>query len=161
MATEPEDVGESPYADDVYSSGVEDAEFLDPAENLTGDDLDEPMNTSYSPPDFEPSAAKRGMTLTEQQEGPSLDDRLAAEVPDFGEGTVAEVDESRAGRLVAPDEGARDDVDQEPYGIDAGKAGSAASAEEAAMHFFDPDEREVDELEPVEVKEDGDRPANY
>lgn len=129
MATDNADLGESPFADDVYAAGVEDAEFLDPAGNLTGDDLEEPLDTSYSPPDFEPSAAKRGMTLTEQQEGPSLDDRLAAEVPDRG--------------------------------VDAGLGGSAASAEEAAMHFFDPDEREVDELEPVEVKEDGDRPVDY
>ncbi|WP_427384785.1 DUF5709 domain-containing protein [Janibacter sp. G56] len=49
----------------------------------------------------------------------------------------AEVGSARAGRLVAPDEGAHEDSDAEPYGRDVGIDGAGASAEEAAMHVID------------------------
>ena len=76
------------FGDDVYAAGVEDAEDLDPAENLTGDgtpeSLDEPEETRWDPPDYEPAAVRRGMTLAEQQAGESLDQRLSEEEPDVG-----------------------------------------------------------------------------
>lgn len=136
------------YGDSVYEGGVEDAEDMDPAENLTGDgiDLDEPLDTSYSPPDRRPAATRWGTTGEEQAEGESLDQRLSEEEPDI----TAEVDaeegddeegepDPRAGRLVAPDEGAHGDAEKDEIARDVGKAGSAASAEEAAVHVVDED----------------------
>lgn len=132
------------YGDDVYTDGVEDAEDLDPAENLTERDLtvenlDEPMDTGYSPPDHEPAATRYGSTAAEQEAGESLDQRLAQEEPDIDAESVGEPS-PRAGRLIAPDEGAHADTESDAVAFDAGRAGSAASAEEAAMHVVDADD---------------------
>ena len=51
-----------------------------------------------------------------------------------------EVGDRRAGRLVAPDEGAHEDTESRLVGDDVGIDGAAASAEEAAMHVIDDDE---------------------
>lgn len=55
----------------------------------------------------------------------------------------AEVGDARAGRLVAPDEGASGDPEhdaaQDMIGEDMGIDGGAASAEEAAVHVIDGD----------------------
>jgi len=131
------------FGDDVYAAGDDDAEFLDQAETLTGDgtELDEPLDTSYSPPDYSPVATRYGNTAAEQAEGESLDQRLAQEVPDVSPDDVtADEPAPRSGRLVAPDEGAHEDTESAPVAFDAGKAGSAATAEEAAMHIVDEDE---------------------
>ena len=48
-----------------------------------------------------------------------------------------EVGTLRAGRLIAPDEGAHEDVDSDLIATDAGIDAGAASAEEAAMHVVD------------------------
>ena len=48
-----------------------------------------------------------------------------------------EVGTLRAGRLIAPDEGAHEDVDSDLVASDAGIDAGAASAEEAAMHVVD------------------------
>jgi uncharacterized protein DUF5709 len=132
------------FGDSVYEGGVEDAEDMDPAENLTGDgtpeSLDRDQETGYNPPDFEPKNTKWGTTLEETREGEPLDMRLAEEEPDV---SVDDVDESaapRAGRLVAPDEGAHDADEPDEIGFDVGRAGDAASAEEAAMHLVGEDE---------------------
>ena len=128
----------------MYEGGIEDAEDMDPAENLTGDgtleSLDEPEETRWDPPDFEPAAVRHGMTLAEQQEGESLDQRLAQEVPDVGDEGAEPVDADRAGRLVEPDEGAHTDTEGDPVATDVGRAGFASSAEEAAVHIVDEDE---------------------
>ena len=130
------------FGDDVYAAGDDDAEYLDPAETLTGEgaELDEALDTSYSPPDNSPVATRFGNTAAEQAEGESLDQRLAQEVPDITPDDVADEAAPRAGRLIAPDEGAREDTESAPVAFDAGKAGSAASAEEAAMHVVGEDE---------------------
>ena len=134
------------FGDSVYEGGVEDAEDLDPAENLTGDgsleSLDEPEQTRYDPPDHRPSATRYGTTLTEQREGESLDQRLAQEEPEFDGDLLVEASSlsPRAGRLVAPDEGAHDAEEEDMIAQDVGRAGYAASAEEAAMHVVDEDE---------------------
>ena len=73
------------FGDEVYAAGDEDAEFLDQAETLTGDgaETDEPLDTSYSPPDFSPVATRYGNTAAEQAEGESLDQRLAQRLGTF------------------------------------------------------------------------------
>ncbi|MEO6704007.1 MAG: DUF5709 domain-containing protein [Jatrophihabitantaceae bacterium] len=143
------------YGDDVYAAGVEDAEELDPIENLTGDDPDEAMDTGYSPPDHRPSATRYGTTAAEQARGESLEQRLAQEEPDLdpdqaGDGEPAA---PRAGRLVAPDEGAHDDDESDSIATDVGIAGSAASAEEAAMHIVDEDQLNEQDTNEQELDE--------
>jgi hypothetical protein len=128
------------YGDDVYESGdaVEDAENLDPVENLTGDDPDEVMQTGYNPPDREPYNLRHAPTSFEEREGESLDEKLAEEQPDVTEADIDAGDEEpRAGRLVAPDEGAHADEEKDEIASDVGPAGYASSAEEAAMHIQD------------------------
>jgi hypothetical protein len=134
------------FGDSVYEGGVEDAEDLDPAENLTGDgsleSLDEPEETRYDPPDHRPSATRYGTTAAEQAAGESLDQRLAQEEPEFDGDLLVEASSlaPRAGRLVAPDEGAHDAEEEDMIAQDVGRAGYAASAEEAAMHVVDEDQ---------------------
>ncbi len=61
-----------------------------------------------------------------------------------GEPVDAEAGTDRAGRLVAPDEGAHGDVTKESVADDVGIDGGAAGAEEAAMHVVE-DETELPE----------------
>ena len=115
------DTDDSLYGDSVYESGVEDAEDLDPAENLTGDgltaaDREQPYDTGYSPPDRRPAATRYGTTDREQAEGESLAQRLTEEEPDL-------------------------------LPADAGRVRGAASAEEAAMHLVaEPEAGDFDDL---------------
>jgi hypothetical protein len=55
--------------------------------------------------------------------------------------------EPRAGRLVAPDEGAHADQESDEIASDVGPAGYASSAEEAAMHVIGDEADEEDEAE--------------
>lgn len=121
----------------MYESGdaVEDAENLDPVENLTGDDPDEIMQTGYSPPDREPYNLKHAPTPEEERVGESLDERLAEEEPDISVSDLTGEQDARAGRLVAPDEGAHPDEEKDEIATDVGPAGYASSAEEAAVHI--------------------------
>lgn len=128
------------FGDSVYESGdaVEDAENLDPAENLTGDDPDEIMQTGYNPPDREPHNLRDAPTPFEEREGESLDRRLSEEEPDVSVDDIDAGDaQPRAGRLVAPDEGAHPDREKDEIATDVGPAGYASSAEEAAVHIRD------------------------
>jgi hypothetical protein len=131
------------FGDSVYESGdpVEDAENLDPVENLTGDDPDEIMQTGYSPPDREPHNLRDAPTPAEEQQGESLDERLAEEEPEVSLDDILDADaDPRAGRLVAPDEGAHPDEEKDEIATDVGPAGYASSAEEAAVHIRDEDD---------------------
>lgn len=126
------------FGDSVYAGGdaVEDAENLDPIENLTGDDPDEVMQTGYNPPDREPHNLRDAPTPREEHEGPSLDEQLARENPDVTQADILRAEaEPRAGRLVAPDEGAHPDEESDEIASDVGPAGYASSAEEAAVHI--------------------------
>lgn len=132
------------YGDSVYEAGdaVEDAENLDPAENLTGDDPDEIMQTGYDPPDREPHNLRDAPTPEEEREGPSLDERLAEETPEVGEDSAEGADTNRAGRLLAPDEDPlAGSSENTAVAEDVGPAGYASSAEEAAVHVEDEDGR--------------------
>jgi Family of unknown function (DUF5709) len=136
---------DSGFADDVYS-GLQDEDQLDAPDSLVGDDLRaDPLDTGYSPPDREPRNTRFGTTELEQLEGESLDQRLAEEVPDISadDDPIDDPDYSdlpadpRAGRLVAPDEGAHADEESEAIAVDEGIDGAGASAEEAAMHVIE------------------------
>jgi hypothetical protein len=128
------------FGDTVYESGdaVDDTDDFDPIESLSGDDPDEAMQTGYSPPEFEPYNLRHVPTAFEDRHGESLDQRLAEEEPELSEEDIFRAErEPRAGRLVAPDEGAHGDDEAEVIAADVGAAGYAASAEEAAMRIID------------------------
>lgn len=146
------------YGDSVYESGdaVDDAEELDPFENLTGNDPDEIMQTGYDPPDRETHNLRERLTGFEEREGESLDERLSEEEPDLAagdefsdEGALDGTDfedagfgesRPRAGRLLAPDEGGLEDAEKDEVAEDVGPAGYGSSAEEAAVHVIDEDD---------------------
>jgi hypothetical protein len=134
------------FGDSVYESGdpVEDAENLDPFENLTGDDPDEIMQTGYNPPDREPYNLRHVPTGFEERQGESLDDHLAEEEPDISVDDLDGDEAPRAGRLVAPDEGGHPDEEADEIATDVGPAGYASSAEEAAVHIRDEDDASGD-----------------
>ena len=91
-----------------------------------------------------------GNTPAEMRRGETLDQRIAQEEPDSSpedwedDGEEHEVGDLRAGRLVAPDEGAHEDDEADAVAFDVGIDGSAASAEEAAMHVISDDEVAVE-----------------
>ena len=129
-------------SDDLYVGGIGGSAQVDPSESLTGDNTEDPMDAGYNPPDRE-SHSWRGDTAEEAREGESLDRHLAEEEPEVWDDDTDDVDaEARTGRLVAPDEGAHADEEADEIATDVGRAGSASTAEEAAMHLID-DDRDV------------------
>ena len=104
--------------------------------------LTEPLDEGYSPPEKWSVGQGYGNTPLEEELGETLDQRIAQEEPEpdpYAEEDVEDLDDgevgnARAGRLVAPDEGAGEDEDAEMFADDAGIDGAGASAEEAAMH---------------------------
>ena len=124
-------------SDDLYVGTVVGNSQEDPSETLTGDNTEDPLDAGYNPPD-RPNNSWRGETADESSEGESLDDKLAEEEPEVGEADLeGAYTEERAGRLVAPDEGAHADEESDEIATDVGRAGYAATAEEAAMHVSD------------------------
>ena len=117
--------------------------------------LAEPLDEGYSPPEKWSVGQGYGNTPLEEELGESLDQRVAQEEPEKDPYAEAEreaehpeeyeflddgeVGDVRAGRLVAPDEGAHEDEDAEDWADDVGIDGAGASAEEAAMHVVDGD----------------------
>ncbi|QYX81948.1 DUF5709 domain-containing protein [Streptomyces akebiae] len=147
-------------ADDAYQptgggEEQEDAAPLDLQDAIDERTYDDMLDEGYSPPERPLGVTKSGTTAAEQHEGESLDARLRQEEPDVqvpagdgigdlpggeGEPLDPEAGSDRAGRLVAPDEGARTDTTKELVAEDEGIDGGAAGAEEAAMHVV-PDDR--------------------
>lgn len=146
--------------DDAAQSDVPDIEEQlsqgQAADTLVERGLDDALDEGYSPPERYSSAERFGNTAEEMREGESFEERLRQEVPEedvvYGAGDDesaldvpaeddylddGEVGDSRAGRLVAPDEGIGVDVDKDMIGDDVGIDGAGASAEEAAVHVVD------------------------
>lgn len=146
------------WGDDVYqpdaSDQREDTGLLDVEDTLENDGVDDPLDRGWSPPERPWAVERADVTAAERQQGETLDQRLAEELPDVvapdgdgigdAEGTDGElldneVGAMRSGRLVAPDEGAHEDEESALVATDVGIDGAAASAEEAAMHIVDED----------------------
>lgn len=113
--------------------------------------LAEPLDEGYSPPEKWSAGQGYGNTPLEESVGESLDQRLEQEVPEPDPYEQAEQEEAdldrqdaeadpRAGRLVAPDEGAHEDREGDAVADDVGIDGAAAGAEEAAVHVVGEDE---------------------
>ncbi|MDG5803693.1 DUF5709 domain-containing protein [Streptomyces ossamyceticus] len=150
---------ETPATDTYQPTGgneeQEDAAPLDLQDAVDERTYDDMLDEGYSPPERPLGVSKTGTTAAEQHEGESLDERLRQEVPDVtvppgdgvgdlpggeGEPVDPEAGADRAGRLVAPDEGAHPDTTKELVAEDEGIDGGAAGAEEAAVHIV-PDDR--------------------
>lgn len=123
-----------------------------PNEQLTTGDslydrgLQDPLDEGYSPPDYEPS--QDVPTPSEEAAGLSHDKWLRAEEPDFDELAeradnadveALEAGQERAGRLADRGDDGMQDSEKSLVAEDFGFSGGAASAEEAAMHVFDPE----------------------
>ena len=116
--------------------------------------IPDPMDEGYNPPEKWSVGQGYGNTPLEESLGESFDQRMAQEIPEPDPYEVAEqedlddeldepgaeVGDQRAGRLVAPDEGAHTDVEKDLVGMDVGIDGAAAGAEEAAMHVIGEDD---------------------
>lgn len=120
---------------------------LQPEDTLVDRGVEDVLDEGYSPPERETDH------LRHPEGGESLDERLAVEEPEVWEQAEAEKDadildgdvggevgEQRTGRLLAPDEGAHEDIDAEMTAMDEGIDGAGASAEEAAMHTIEEDQ---------------------
>ncbi|WAU81650.1 DUF5709 domain-containing protein [Streptomyces sp. Qhu-G9] len=147
-------------ADDAYQPTGTNEEQADAAPLDLQDAVDERtyddiLDEGYSPPEKPLGVTKTGVTAAEQHEGETLDERLRQEVPEEeappgdgigdlpggeGEPVGPEVGADRAGRLVAPDEGAHTDTTKEAVASDMGIDGGAAGAEEAAVHVVPEEE---------------------
>jgi hypothetical protein len=140
------------------SNEMYDPAGLDASDTLDGNPGDDPLDQGIAPPDRWSAGEGFGTTAPEEQEGESLDELLAEEEPerdpyaDSGAGDEDGGDrraddlwdddeaEPRSGRLVADDEGAHPDAEEDLVAHDVGIDGGAASAEEAAVHVQDEDE---------------------
>ena len=116
---------------------------------LPEDDVEDPLDRGYSPPEKPSAAQGYGNTPWEEAHGETLDQRVEQEVPEGdpyeeaaeqdvqGNLEDGEVGDERAGRLVDPDRGIGEDTEAHLVGEDVGIDGAAASAEEAAVHVVD------------------------
>ncbi|MEU7473967.1 DUF5709 domain-containing protein [Streptomyces sp. NPDC044984] len=150
-------MGTEPMGDDAYqptgsNEEQEDAAPLDMQDAVDERTYDDILDEGYSPPEKPLGVTKYGTTAAEQHDGESLDQRLAQELPDTsvpagdevgdlpggeGEPVDPEAGTGRAGRLVAPDEGAHPDTTKESVAEDVGVDAGAAGAEEAAVHVVE------------------------
>jgi hypothetical protein len=146
------------------SADLEDYEAEDASDTLDGDPGDDPLDRGVIPPERWTRGIRSDETIGDQE---SLDELLAAEEPDVGfdddEDLLPADDEAdedaadedidglllddgpdpRAGRLVAPDEGARPPSEADLVARDAGVDGAAATAEEAAVHVVEDDDNDI------------------
>jgi hypothetical protein len=122
--------GSSPDENDGVTQHLDGGETLDA-------DIDQTLDAGWIPLDRDPGIDVP--TVAEQEAGESLDDKLAQEVPDVGQGEqpflddeLSEVGDERSGRLVSAT-----DPDGILAGQDVGIDGAAAAGEEAAVHVLD------------------------
>ena len=150
------------------SADLDDYSIQEPADSLTGEPGeagDDPLDRGVIPPERWSAGIKFGSTADEQESGESLDQLLAEEEPDTpfdldddlpeDSDDDEEADEyldglllddgpdPRAGRLVAEDEGAHADDEEDLVARDVGIDGGAASAEEAAVHVVEDDDTDI------------------
>ena len=147
------------------SADLGDYSTQEPADSLTGEPGEpgaDPLDRGVAPPERWSSEIRRGSDAGEQE---SLDQQLAEEEPDTAFDLDDELPEDRddddeadeyldglllddgpdprAGRLVAEDEGAHPDDEEDLVATDVGIDGGAASAEEAAIHVVEDDDTDI------------------
>jgi Family of unknown function (DUF5709) len=143
------------------SEDLEDYQVQDTTDTLMGAPGDDPLDRGVVPPERWSGDIRRGDGGGESE---SLDELLAEEEPDdtleltededldedddAGEEDVDGLllddgPDPRAGRLVAEDEGAHPDEEEDLVASDVGIDGGAATAEEAAMHVVEEDDYDI------------------
>lgn len=135
----PDAGGDTPATSQDNALGSEgDTDQLPSEDTLVERGVPDLLDEGYSPPDRDRSN-HWGETAYEEAVGEPQAQRLAEEVPEVWESDAVASPErqpDRAGRLEqTTDAGRGTDV----YADDAGVAGGAASAEEAAMHVLEED----------------------
>ncbi|MFF3489871.1 DUF5709 domain-containing protein [Streptomyces sp. NPDC002795] len=111
------------------------------AERLAGETLDERLAEERPDPAIDAyEALESGEGEEDSDDVDDLRDGDGDGPPLGSDGEPLEVGNRRAGRLIAPDEGAHEDAEKDMLARDAGYGGGAASAEEAAMHVVDAEE---------------------
>jgi hypothetical protein len=150
------------------SEDLEDYQVQDTTDTLSGAPGDDPLDRGVIPPERWSAGVRFGDTAAEQSEGESLDQLLAEEEPDptldydeddedladlEGDDDAGDEDvdglllddgpDPRAGRLVAEDEGAHPDEEEDLVARDVGIDGGGATAEEAAMHVVEEDDYDI------------------
>jgi hypothetical protein len=123
---------------------------LQPKDTLDDRGVDDVLDEGISPPEELRGSKAKGVTPAEAVEGETIDDRLRQEEPEVWEDADAEADaeildgpvggevgEERSGRLMAPDEGVAEAIEQDLVAEDEGIDGAGASAEEAAVHTIE------------------------
>jgi len=125
----------------LYST--DDDDQLPEEDTLLDRGVDHILDEGYSPPEKwkEPRDNETlDELLSEEEPDPAMqlgDDDSGADDSEDGFSEDDEVGDRRAGRLVAPDEGVNADDEPDLLASDVGIDGSAASAEEAAVHVID------------------------
>ena len=152
---------------DTGSYSLDDEDQLQSEDTLVDRGVEDVLDEGYSPADTARGSNAWGTTAWEQSQDETIEQRIRQEVPDPDSAYGAPDNESgldrvdmetvggddpdairaeddflgdtggRSGRLVAPDEGAHQDVDKDSIAQDVGISGGGASAEEAAMHIVD------------------------
>lgn len=129
---------------DPEQSVEQDGDQLDAADTLDQVAVEDVLDEGYSPNERD-TRDHWGETAEEARQREPLDGRLAQEQPDTWPATPRGREQDRAGRLEAVAEGT---WEQDGYVRDAGIAGGAATAEEAAMHTLT-----LEELQRIEALE--------
>ena len=158
-----------PEKDRPESADLEDYEVLDSGDTLSGAPGDDPLDRGVVPPERWSAGVRFGTTEAEQAGGEALDQLLAEEEPDpaldFTDDEPEDIEDveldedagdedvdglllddgpdARAGRLVAEDEGAHPDEEEDLVASDVGIDGGGATAEEAAMHVVEEDDYDI------------------
>lgn len=97
--------------------------------------VDDLLDEGYSPPE-RARTNRFGETAWEEARRESLDQRLGEEEPELWQAPERGARQAdRAGRLVQDDDALEGHRGNDTFARDAGLAGGAASAEEAAMHI--------------------------
>ena len=150
---------------DTGSYSLDDEDQFESEDTLVDRGVDNVLDEGYSPPEKPLGVDRWGTTAWEQSQDETIDQRIQQEEPDpntaygapdnesgldQGEGDMVGGDDpdaipaendflgdmgQRAGRLVDPDEGVREDQEKDLVAQDVGISGAGASAEEAAMHI--------------------------
>lgn len=105
-------------------------------DSMSGADVDDMLDTGYSPPDRDPSR-HFGETAWEEVHGETLDQRVAQEEPEIWEAPEKGATQpDRAGRL-SEDDSAVESGGNDMFAVDQGISGGGASAEEAAVRIVE------------------------
>lgn len=139
-------------ADVVVPDESEQLDQLQPDDSLIDRGVDDVLDEGYIAPDGWSPAQGFGNTAAEMARGETIEMRVKQEIPEREPSDEdwnpmhepRQVGSIRAGRLVDARGGFPGaDTDAEVFGFDVGRAGGAASAEEAAMHIIDEESDDI------------------